>query len=181
MVLTKNNLLDIESLVKRLKLKQGSFVADLGCGAFGYFTFLLAKIVGKSGKIYAVDIIKDNLESIKKRARTENLTQVETIWSNLEVLNGTKIESESLDSALLVNVLHQSNKYIDILKETFRMLKPGALVLIVEWNEIDSPFILSNDRKIDKNDIQKIVNFLGLKTVDAFDAGEYHYGLLLKK
>lgn len=181
MTLTKNNLLDIEALIKRLKLEQGSFVADLGCGAFGYFTFFLAKIVGKSGKTYAVDIIKDNLEAIKKRARTENLSQVETVWSDLEVLNGTKIESDSLDAALLINVLHQSSKYIDILKETFRMLKPGALVLIVEWNEIDSPFILSNDQKIAKNDIKKVTDFLGLKTLEVFDAGEYHYGLLLKK
>jgi len=177
----KNNLLDIEYLVSKIKPKQGSKIADLGCGAFGYFTFLLAKIVGKSGKVYAVDIIKDSLESIKKGAKIDNLTQVETVWSDLEVFGGAKIAPSSLDSALLVNVLHQSEKKINVLKEAMRILKPGGRLLLVEWNEKDSPFILSPSYKISRQEIKKLTSFLGIKIEEDFDAGNYHYGFLLSK
>ncbi|MCK9438954.1 MAG: class I SAM-dependent methyltransferase [Patescibacteria group bacterium] len=177
----KNNLLNIESLIARLGLEQGFRVADLGCGAFGYFTFLLAKFVGKSGKIYAVDIIKDSLEAIKKRARIENLSQIETIWSDLEVVGGANIKSDSLDSVLLINVLHQSEKKINILKECMRILKPGGKVLLVEWNEKDSPFILSSVNKVSRDEIKRLSSFLNIKIEDEFQAGEYHYGMLLSK
>jgi ubiquinone/menaquinone biosynthesis C-methylase UbiE len=177
----KNNLLNIESLVGRLNLKQGFRVADLGCGAFGYFTFLLAKIVGKSGKVYAVDIIKDSLESIKKRAKIENLVQIETIWSDLEVVGGANIKASSLDSVLLINVLHQSEKKANILKECVRVLRPGGKILLVEWNEKDSPFILSSVHKVSKEEVKRLSSFLNIKIVEEFEAGEYHYGMLLSK
>ncbi|MFA5420939.1 MAG: methyltransferase domain-containing protein [Patescibacteria group bacterium] len=181
MALTKNNLLNINLLIEKLELKQGDFVADLGCGVFGYFTFPIAKRVGKSGKVYAVDVLKDNLEAIKRRAKIDNLSQVETIWTDLEVFNATKIKNESLDVALLVNVLYQSEKVEDILRESYRMLKKNGLLLVVEWNEIDSPFNLSQSLKVKKEDLLIIAEKINFKKKEAFDAGGYHYGVLLKK
>lgn len=177
----KNNLLNIEGLVEKLELQQGFRVADLGCGAFGYFTFLLAKTVGKSGKVYAVDIIKDNLNSIKKRAKIENFTQIEVVWSDLEVFGGAEIKSDYLNSALLVNVLHQSNRKIDLLREALRMIVPGGKLLLVEWNEKDSPFAVSALQKISRQDLKKLLSFLNIKIEEEFEAGEYHYGLVLSK
>ena len=59
-------------------------MAELGCGNFG-FVFPIARLVGRSGKVYAVDILKSTLQEIKARATKENLPQVITIWSNLEI------------------------------------------------------------------------------------------------
>lgn len=177
----KNNLLNIEELINKLNIRQGFKVADLGCGAFGYFTFLLAKFVGKSGNVYAVDIIKDSLEAIKKRAKIENLKQIEVIWSDLEVVGGASIESNSLDAVILINVLHQSDKKINILKECMRLLKKGGKLLLVEWNEKDSPFILSSVQKVSREELGRLCSFLGIKIENEFEAGEYHYGMLLVK
>lgn len=179
--MAKNSLLNIEDLIAKLNLQQGFKTADLGCGAFGYFTFLLAKAVGKSGKVYAVDIIKDSLEAIKKRAKIENLGQIETVWSDLEVVSGANIPSDSLDSAILVNVLHQSDKKINILKESLRLLKKGGKLLVVEWNEKDSPLILSSTNKVSKDEVKRLATFLNMKVENEFEAGKYHYGLILSK
>src|SRR5437868_1687105 len=42
-------------LLEALKLKPGEVVADVGCGT-GYLTRRLAKAVGATGKVYAVDL-----------------------------------------------------------------------------------------------------------------------------
>jgi len=177
----KNNLLDVDSLINRTISVDDKNVADLGCGSFGYFVFPLAKKIGNHGQVFAVDIVKENLESIKQMAKLNNLTQVQTIWSNLEVYKGTKIEDDYLDAVFLISTLHQSEKFIEILKESVRMLKSGGKMLIVEWLD-DNPIVVNkNIKKIDKNFIKVNLEKLNLRLKDEFSAGDHHYGLLLIK
>ncbi len=176
-----NGLLKVNFLINKVIKNDNEKVADLGCGKFGYFVFPLTKIIGKRGKIYAVDIIKDNLESINNIARSENLTQIETIWSNLEIYKGTKIPDNFLDAIFLVSILHQSEKHLDILKESARMLKTGGRLLIVDWNK--ESFIFNNKEKeiVSPDEIKEYIKKLPLDLQEEFIAGDYHYGLLLIK
>lgn len=48
-------------------ISEGKVVADLGCGP-GYFTLPIAKIVGQSGKVYAVDFDSEQIERLKEKA-----------------------------------------------------------------------------------------------------------------
>src|SRR5579862_3728225 len=54
-------------LVKSLHLKPGSKVADIGAGS-GYLSFLMAKPVGPTGRVYAEDIQPEMLDIVKKKA-----------------------------------------------------------------------------------------------------------------
>jgi ubiquinone/menaquinone biosynthesis C-methylase UbiE len=181
MMTPKNNLLNVDFLIDKVISADNEKIADLGCGSFGYFTFPLAKKISRHGKVYAVDILKSNLESIKSVAKTENLSQIETIWSNLEVYRGTKIEDASLDAVILISVLHQSEKYIDILRESARMLKLGGRMLVVEWNEGDFTFSKEDSKRIKKEELKQSLQGLPLDLIDDFSAGRHHYGLLLIK
>src|SRR4030095_12939357 len=44
-----------DGVIEALRLRPGDRVADLGSGG-GYFTFRLAKAVGPTGHVYAVDV-----------------------------------------------------------------------------------------------------------------------------
>ena len=156
-------------------------VAGLGCGASGHFVFPAARQVGKRGHVYAVDILKTALGEIDKRIRQENLSNMETVWSNLEIFQATKIESGSLDVGLLINTLYQSHKRVEIIREAVRMLKKGGRLLIVEWKNISLPFGPPPEERV-KPDLLKIgAKKLGLEVEDEFDAGQYHYGVLFVK
>jgi len=61
-----------------LGLKPGSFVADVGAGD-GYFAFHLAARVGSLGRVYAEDILEDELAKIRSRKAKQGLSQIETI------------------------------------------------------------------------------------------------------
>ncbi len=177
----KSALFDIATILHKMSIGERQIVAELGCGNFGFFVFPIARLVGRSGKVYAVDILKSTLQEIKARATKENLPQVITIWSNLEIFKGTKIEANTLDAALLVNVLHQSNNRANILREAWRMLKIGGKLLIVDWNSADTPIGPKPERRLKLAFLKTAAHKLGFDIKEEFAAGPYHYGLILTK
>lgn len=176
-----NVLLNVNLILDKAQIGDKMIVANLGCGASGHFVFPCAVLVGKKGKIFAVDILKTVLERINRQARQENYQNIETVWSNLEIFNATKIESGSLDTALLINILYQSHKRPDILRESIRMVKKDGRVMIVEWKNINSPIGPPVEERVKKNLLEEAGKKLGLKLDEEFEAGQYHYGLIFTK
>ena len=176
-----NALLDVNFVLSKARIGENMKVADLGCGSSGHFVFPASKIVGKKGKVYAVDILKTVLSEINKRIKQENIGNIETVWSNLEIFKATKIESGSLDAVFLINTLYQSHKRVEIMREAIRMLKKGAKLLVIDWKNTASPFGPPVEERV-KIDLLKIGGKkLGLEIEDEFDAGQYHYGILFTK
>lgn len=181
MEIKKTALFDISAILGKMAIVEKQHWAELGCGNFGFFVFPLARLVGRQGKVYAVDILKSTLEEVKRRAQKENLSQVEPVWSNLEIFKATKIETNSLDGALIVNVMHQSEKKIDLLREAIRLLKRGGKLLIVEWKNIDLPFGPEPAKRVNIDSLKNAAPKVGLEVREEFEAGPYHYGLILTK
>lgn len=177
----KSALFDIANILGKMSIAEKQHIAELGCGNFGFFVFPLARLVGRQGKIYAVDILKDTLAEIKSRSTKENLPQIETVWSNLEIFKATKIETNSLDSALIINVLHQSTKRSEIIREATRLLKRGGKLLIIDWKNSDIPFGPAPDQRVNLENLKATVLKMNLAIADEFNAGPYHYGLILSK
>jgi len=177
----KTVLFDIDNILRKITLEEGQRVAELGCGNFGFFVWPLARLVGRKGQVYAVDILKSTLEEIRRHALKENLPQVKTVWSNIEIFKATAIETSSLDSALLVNVLHQSDKRTEMLRESIRLLKRGGKLLIVEWENTDSPLGPSLEKRVKLESLKAAAPKVGLDIKEEFMAGPYHYGLILTK
>lgn len=179
--LKKTALFDIEAILSKMGIEEKQAVAELGCGNFGFFVFPLANLVGRYGKVYAVDILKSTLEEIRREAKKDNLPQILPIWSNLEIFKATKIEASSLDRALLVNILHQSEKKVEILREAIRLLKRGGKLLIIEWKNSDLPFGPNKDKRVKLEALKIAIPKIGLNILEEFEAGPYHYGLILIK
>lgn len=173
--------MDANLILKKAQVGDKMKVADLGCGSTGHFVFPPAKLVGKNGKVYAVDILKTVLENIKRRAKQEALDNIETVWTNLEVFGATKIEAGSLDVAMLINTLYQSNKRVEILRESIRMLKKGGKMVVVEWKNIFSPFGPPNEERVKMEPLKIGAGKMGLRLEEEFEAGPYHYGLIFVK
>lgn len=177
----KSILFDIDGILSKIGVDERQHVAELGCGNFGFFVFPLARLVGRQGKVYAVDILKPTLEEITKEAKKNNLPQVVPVWSNLEIFKAANIETNSLDSALLVNVLHQSEKKAEILREAVRLLKRGGRLLVIEWKNMDLPLGPSPERRVNLETLKLAIPKIGLDIAEEFEAGPYHYGLILIK
>jgi len=162
-------------------VEAGMRVADLGCGNLGYFAFMTAKAVGKNGVVYAVDILKSVLEAVENKARQEGFENVKVVWSNLEKVGATKIPAGSLDVAYIHNMLFQSTDDAAVLKEAYRLVKPGGKVLVIDWLKIATPFGPTIGERIDAEEAKKCGVGAGFKLLQEFEAGPYHYGLVFQK
>jgi len=168
-------------LNQHLNLVTGETVADLGCGSMGFFSIAAAKIVGPNGRVFAVDVLKEVLSSVAGRVKVEGLDNVETIWSNLEIYGATKIPEQSLDAAFLINILFQAKKHYEIIKEAYRLLKPGGRLLVIDWKMLDTPFGPVKNIRVSPNKIKEFATLLHLIKTSEFEAGNFHYGLIFIK
>lgn len=57
-------------------IKNGNWIADLGCG-WGYYSFLLADMVGSNGKVFAVDLADKCIQSIQKKIAKKGIHNIE--------------------------------------------------------------------------------------------------------
>jgi len=169
-----------QKVLSQLGIKEGMNVADFGCG-HGYFTIPVAKMIGKDGKVYALDVLTEALESVRSRAQMENIANIETLRGDLEVKGGSKLADNSVDLVLIHNVLFQSQKKSDIIKEAKRVLKQGGMLELTDWLPQKGTIGPQEGWRISAQDAQKIAEEQGFMFQRSFDAGEYHYGLIFLK
>jgi ubiquinone/menaquinone biosynthesis C-methylase UbiE len=177
----EDKLMNVEEILHRVNLSEGMKMADFGCGSSGHFVFPASRIVGKNGKIFAVDILKNSLENIKRRSYSENIHNIETVWSNIEIFNGSKLESGSMDVVIIINALYQSRHRSSVIREAGRILKKGGSLAILEWKKISLPFGPKVDERVDKRQIIQVAQKLGLSLEEEFLSGNFHYGLIFQK
>ena len=115
-----------------LAIRQGSAVADVGCGS-GYFVFHLARRVGPTGLVYGVDTDKVTLEKLRERIAEEKLEYVRVIHSQAaDPLLPAATPESGLDAVLIVNAYHEMLEYDAMLRAIHTALKPGGRLAIID-------------------------------------------------
>lgn len=180
-IATDKQLINVAEVVHRINLQPGEHVADLGCGATGTWVFASARAVGDKGRVYACDIMKSVLKAMETRAHTEGIYNISTVWTNLEVLGATKIPPASLDAALLINTLYQSTNREAMIKEGIRLTKSGGRLVIIDWKKDTEGFGPPQDKRVNPEQMKQFALQNGLKLIQNFAAGKYHFALVFQK
>lgn len=126
-----------KNVLKEAALKEGSSVLDFGCGPGSYLR-PLAKIVGPSGKIYALDVHPLAIQMVEQLAARKRLPNITTILSDCQ----TALPDQHLDAILLYDVLHEFERPGEVLRELHRVLKPAG-VLSVSDHHLQEDQVLS--------------------------------------
>jgi predicted methyltransferase len=87
-----------DEVVAALKLRPGDRVCDVGAGP-GYFTLRLARAVGPSGKVFAIEAEPRMLDVLLTRLEQE---QIDNVVATLAT-DGVGMPPEPVDRVLMVN------------------------------------------------------------------------------
>lgn len=115
-------------VLRALDLSPGSTVVDLGSGA-GYFTLKLSAIVGGSGEVLAVDLRRLSLFFLRIRALMRNQHNIDTIVGTEE---DPRLPMRRVDAVLISNTYHEFTNPRLMLDLTFRTLRRGGRLVIVD-------------------------------------------------
>lgn len=172
--------LDPERIIDEFGIQSGMKIADFGSGG-GYFTILAAEKVGSEGKIYSLDIMEDKLDGVRAKAKVKNLNNIETIRTNLEILGSSSLADGSQDIVLLANILFQSNKKQEIIKEGARVTKSKGKLIIIDWRKGTGGFGPPDGLRTDESEMAQIAKKENLVFKNNLDTGQFHYGLVFVK
>ena len=157
-----------EQVMAALAFKTGERVADVGAGS-GYFTIPVAKAVGPTGVVWAIDIKQDMLDYIEKRLKTEELSNV-----RLELVppDDPQLPAGGVDTILMVDTLHYINQRTAYAEKLRAGLAPGGRVVIIDYKPKpfeERPWGPPPEQQISRETVDADFSKAGLKPVKVHD------------
>lgn len=182
----KNRLLDPErrewndpdKILQYLNLGQCTVLADIGCGP-GYLALEAARKMAPGGYVFAVDVSEEMVRACQANAEAAGIRNIECLIAEDD--DEFPIHSELCDAALLANVYHEVDPTSNVLNELRRILKPGGIVLVMEWKREPTPKGPPQDERLDQQDVVEEFSNAGFILFGTCDVGPYHYGLKFYK
>jgi len=169
---------DPEKNLKFLNLREDMVVADLGAGT-GFYSIALGAMVPQ-GKVYAIEVQKDFLTTVKNKALDAGLKNIECLWGNVEKIGGTQIGDGIVDRVVASNILFQIENKDKFIEEVKRILKVGGKVLVIDWSDASS-LSPKSDVLIPENKAREMFERKGFVFEQDIDAGAHHYGMILER
>ena len=176
----KQKFIDPQAVIGQLGISQGTKVADFGCGS-GYFTTAFAKVIGDDGIVYALDVLPQRLEAVESQARILGLNNIVTKRVNLEKAGGSGLTDESVDWAVMKDVLFQNQDKGGMLAEAKRILKKNGKALVIEWDKNGASIGPEEKTRLSNEEILKIAEKDGWEILKEIEVGDFHYGLIFNK
>jgi SAM-dependent methyltransferase len=148
-----------EKVMDVIGVKAGMTIGEVGAGN-GYFTFKLARRVGPSGLVYANDIDPDGLRSIAAGARQRKIGNIVTVRGEVD---DPLFPPGVMDLAIMVYVLHELARPVELLRNLKPSLKPGATLVILDRDpdKVHS----SGERFYHKDEILELAGEAGFEVV----------------
>ncbi len=154
-------------------------MVEFGCG-YGTFTLPAARMA--QGIVYALDIEPEMATIVRQKCLEANIGNIEVMIRDF-VAEGTGLDENTMDAALLFNILHHETPG-ELMNEAFRLLKPDGILAVIHWNYDSStprgPALAIRPRPEQCIEWGKEAGFI-FRERDRYNLPPYHYGLLFRK
>lgn len=164
-----------DAILPALGLEEGMTVADVGCGT-GFFALPAARLVGTTGRVYAIDMQEEMLWTLMERIREAGATNVLPVLSLEDLI---PLPTAHLDLAVLVNALHEV-RGDGALQEVHRILRPTGYFGVVDWKKEPMERGPPVDHRLSLEEAKERLRGCGFQASEV-GVGPFHYGLRATK
>ena len=138
-------------LLPELNLKPGMTVADIGAGT-GYYSRLMAKAIGSSGIVYAVDVQPQMVAMLKEVASKPEFANIKPLLSSV---SDAKLPPQSIDLAIMVDVYHELEFPHEVMASIIAALKPEGRLVFVEYRAEDQRVPIKEVHKMTEAQVKR--------------------------
>lgn len=162
--------------LKQFDLKENMIVADLGAGT-GFYSIAASRMV-PGGKVYAIEIVPDYLETVRNKIKEAKITNVECLIGDIEKIGGTHIKDHTIHRAIASNILFQLEDKEKFIDEVKRILAPSGKILLVDWSNESNSVLPGQKGALTKNEARELFEKAGFLFEHDIEAGAHHYGMI---
>jgi SAM-dependent methyltransferase len=164
------------AIVRTLGLRRGQVVADIGAGP-GYFTLRLARAVGPSGHVYAVDPEPAGLDVLREHLAA---TRVRNVSPVLARADDPLLPAARCDLALVVNAYHHFPDGPAFLRRLTRALVRGGRIVNIDFAKRETPVGPPVEHRVAREDFLRDARRAGLELVAEHCFLPHQYFLVLR-
>ena len=168
-------LIDSAKFFRELDLKKGITFLDVACGR-GAYSLAAADIIGKDGRVYAVDLWEEGISFLEKEAASKGIQNIRAFIS--DVGQSIPVENDCADVCLLATVLHDFvGDDVDrgAMREIARATKPEGILAVVEFKKKEGPPGPPKPIRLSPEEVVKIVSAYGFQQKHYTEVGPDHY------
>ena len=144
----------------------------------GYFSFRIAPKVGNAGKVLAVDVQDEMLETIRTRMVAQKVTNVEAVKASE---TDPHLPANSVDIVLMVDVYHELSYPFEVMTKVREALKPDGRVVFVEYRKEDPGVPIKQVHKMSVEQLEKEMQVIGLAHVQTLETLPSQHIVIFKK
>ncbi len=149
-----------DGVIEGSGIKTGQRVLEIGCGSGGFTTFV-ARAVGPTGQVEALDIQSAMLSQLEKKLALPENQDIQNITLHQASAYELPFEDGILDLVYMITVLPEIPDQSRALREIRRVLKPGGILAVSELlMDPDYPLKETPAKRCEKAGFQ-LVEFYG--------------------
>lgn len=178
---SSSEILDPLRVLKAIGLNKGDTFLDAGSGD-GYMSLEASAIVGKEGKVYAVDVYEESMNILTEKIKNRNIDNIIPIIA--DITQKIPIEDEIIDKCYMANVLHgfvENDEVNEAMGEIIRVIKPNGTFNVIEFKKIENTPGPPMHVRITPEDVTEIIKRYNLTIKAIEEVGKYHYAVIAQK
>lgn len=172
--------MDPVKVLAACNIQSTNTVADFGAGS-GFVARAAASLVPQ-GQVFAIEINRELVTRITRDAQEHGIANMHVLWGDVELVEGSKLADVSVDVVLCLNLLFLRDDKAGVVKEAYRVLKPGGKIIVADWTESFGGIGPRPHHVFTQSTAEALLTSAGFKKRnDAIPAGDHHYGILFEK
>lgn len=168
--------LDPELIWEKAGPRKPTVLIDIGAGT-GFFALLFSKKLEK-GKVYACDVSDEMLEWMEGNLPPESRGVV--IPLRMEE-SSVPLPDGIADLVYMINLHHELEDAMRVIEESFRLLKKGGKLVIIDWKREETPQGPPVEIRVTEETIESQMHNNGFSNISRYAVLPYHHFLVGEK